>query len=69
MKKRQIKMSKKFRSSKKALIGQGWTVVPELRVSGQWLEKQGFSCGSLIEIQVENGRLVLTLLNDDGSQT
>ncbi len=62
-------MSKRFRSSKKALLGKSWTVVPELRVSGQWLEKHGFSCGRLIEVQVENGRLVFTLLNKDGGQT
>lgn len=34
--------------------------VPFLRMNGKWLEKAGFSVGSKVRVEVEEGRLVLT---------
>lgn len=35
--------------------------VPELRLSGRWMERAGFAPGSLLAVQVEEGRLVVTI--------
>jgi hypothetical protein len=37
------------------------TVVPALRVQGQWMEQAGFHVGDRVRVQVELGRLILTL--------
>jgi hypothetical protein len=36
-------------------------VVPALRVQGQWMEQAGFHVGDRVRVQVELGRLILTL--------
>ena len=37
------------------------TVVPYLRVQGQWMERAGFHVGDRVRVQVERGRLILTV--------
>ena len=37
------------------------TAVPSLRVQGQWLTQAGFHVGDRVRVQVEHGRLILTL--------
>jgi hypothetical protein len=34
-------------------------VVPYLRMSGRWLEEQGFAIGSAVRVLVEHGRVTL----------
>ena len=38
----------------------GYRSVPELRVSGVWLEASGFTAGRAVSIEVSKGRLVIT---------
>lgn len=33
--------------------------VPELRISGNWLEKQGFDIGRTVEITISKGKMVI----------
>lgn len=35
------------------------TVVPEIRISGKWLEKNGFKPNDVVLISVEVGRLII----------
>jgi hypothetical protein len=37
-------------------------VVPEIRLSGKWLARAGFTGGCRLAIAVEHGRLVVTVL-------
>jgi len=37
------------------------TVVPALRVQGQWMEQAGFHVGDRVRVQVKRGRLILTV--------
>jgi Toxin SymE, type I toxin-antitoxin system len=41
--------------------------VPFLRVSGRWLEQCGFVIGARYYLTVEQGKLMLTLAEPDGS--
>lgn len=36
-----------------------FAVTPFLRITGKWFEKAGFCIGDIVEIDVENGRLVV----------
>ncbi|RYG41579.1 MAG: type I addiction module toxin, SymE family [Chitinophagaceae bacterium] len=36
------------------------TTVPEIRLSGAWLEKLGFNCGERVEVRMSEGKLVIT---------
>jgi hypothetical protein len=38
----------------------GFTIRPKLTLSGKWLEEAGFLPSTLINVEVENGRLVIT---------
>jgi hypothetical protein len=40
--------------------GTGYTIRPKLTLSGKWLEEAGFSHSTFINVEVENGRLVIT---------
>jgi len=37
-----------------------FVILPEIRLNGKWVEKLGFSCGSIINIQTEKNRIVIT---------
>ncbi|HSL82492.1 MAG TPA: SymE family type I addiction module toxin [Thermoanaerobaculia bacterium] len=41
---------------------QGGREVPDLRMTGRWLERAGFDLGQEYEVQVEAGRLTLRIL-------
>jgi hypothetical protein len=43
----------------------GWTEVPLVRIAGRWLEAFGFRIGGRIAVEVESGRLVLTLVGEE----
>lgn len=34
---------------------------PEIKLSGQWLKEIGFEIGSLVKVECEDGRLVISL--------
>lgn len=40
----------------------GFTIRPKLILSGKWLEKAGFLPSSHIEVEIEEGRLIITAL-------
>ena len=43
------------------------TTVPMIRLRGKWLKRAGFDEGTLVEIAVSDGRLILTAATpDDG---
>jgi hypothetical protein len=42
-------------------------LVPYIRMSGVWLEHLGFKYGERIEVTAEPGRLVLTIVRDEGA--
>ena len=42
-------------------------LVPYIRMSGMWLEQLGFKYGARIEVTGEHGRLVLTVVRDEGA--
>ena len=54
--KRKTTLQKRYR------YGDG-KVVPELRLSGVWLEEMGFSGGKKVEIDISRGKLVITASN------
>jgi hypothetical protein len=43
----------------------GWTEVPLVRIAGRWLEAFGFRIGGRIAVEVQSGRLVLTLVGEE----
>lgn len=49
-----IKLQSKFRS-----LAFGQKVVPELKISGVWLEEQGFYAGQTVEITIQNKELTI----------
>ncbi len=49
---RKVKVTRIFRGHRRT--------VPFLRFSGDWLHAAGFRQGEKVNIQVENGRLVIT---------
>jgi hypothetical protein len=43
---------------------------PKIRLVGRWLEAAGFQIGAQVEVEVSQGRLVVTALEDfDGSHS
>lgn len=38
---------------------QGRNLSPQIRLEGKWLEQLGFTAGSFVSIQCEEGRLVI----------
>ncbi len=54
--KRKTTLQKRYR------YGDG-KVVPELRLSGVWLEEMGFTGGIKVEIDISRGKLVITASN------
>lgn len=52
---RNAKLQQRYRS-----LSCGERTVPELRLSGVWLEEQGFRAGVSVDIRVSRGRLVIT---------
>ncbi|WP_342330260.1 SymE family type I addiction module toxin [Pedobacter sp. FW305-3-2-15-E-R2A2] len=59
---RQISKSVKLQPKYRALSLGRTKIVPELRISGVWLESQGFHPGDMVDIQVHNGMLVIKAL-------
>ncbi len=51
---KEVKLQPKFRS-----LASGQKIVPELKISGTWLEQQGFHAGQLVEITVQEQELVI----------
>jgi|GEM_PF-1281334 len=58
-----VSMLLRQRSSRRS----GHDRVPFLRVSGQWLDQCGFAIGTRYYVTVAQGRLMLTLVEPDGS--
>ncbi len=49
-----VKLQPRFR----ALVF-GQKIVPELKISGVWLEAQGFHAGQTVEITIHQGELII----------
>jgi hypothetical protein len=49
-----VKLQPKFRS-----LVSSQKIVPELKISGVWLEEQGFYAGQLVEITIQNQELTI----------
>jgi toxic protein SymE len=43
---------------------EGSIKIPHLRLTGRWLEAAGFPPGSLVNVRVANGQLVITPRNE-----
>lgn len=52
-----VKLQPKFRS-----LASGWKIVPELKISGIWLEAQGFYAGQTVEITMTENQLIIKAL-------
>jgi hypothetical protein len=48
-------------------FGRRLRVVPYIRLSGQWLERLGFAHGCRLEVTSGQKRIVLTVVEEDGS--
>lgn len=42
-----------------------YTIVPEIRLEGRWLEKIGFFIGSTIQVSVAEQKMVVELIKRD----
>lgn len=42
--------------------------VPEIRLTGKWLENLGFEIGERIAVSIENGKLTIVLESADTSE-
>lgn len=51
---KKVKLQPKYRS-----LSYGSKVVPELKLSGVWLEKLGFKAGSRVKITAVSGQLII----------
>jgi toxic protein SymE len=40
---------------------------PHLRLTGRWLDRAGFAVGTAVRVQVERGRLVLEVIESEGT--
>jgi hypothetical protein len=40
-------------------------VIPYLRLKGKWLEQAGFSIGNYVQVEIEQGRLIIAALHPD----
>ena len=49
-----VKLQPKFRA-----LARSQKIVPELKISGVWLEEQGFYAGQLVEITIQNKELTI----------
>jgi len=63
MKTRKVKLYRKYR----AVTPRHYRIVPELRISGDWLAAVGFKAGLFVEIEVSENQLLMKLKNDDDS--
>lgn len=54
---RAIKLQPKFRT-----LASSQKIVPELKISGVWLEEQGFYAGQTVEITIAEKQLIIKAL-------
>ena len=52
---KEVKLQSKF----SARAYHRYKIVPELKISGVWLEEQGFYAGQLVEITIQNQELII----------
>ena len=48
------------RSRKREGLNVKYSRVPSITLSGLWLEQQGFSIGSALDVELEENRIILT---------
>jgi hypothetical protein len=60
--KKSIKVHPKYRRSQNQLLGlkDTFTIVPEIRISGKWLEEAGFSIGSSANIELHEQGITIS---------
>ena len=51
---KEIKLQPKHRT-----LASGYKIVPELKISGIWLEEQGFYAGQTVEITMTENQLII----------
>ncbi|ELR68586.1 hypothetical protein C900_00234 [Fulvivirga imtechensis AK7] len=51
---KQIKLQPRHRA-----LSYGQKIVPELKLSGVWLEKSGFKAGEMVNVTVREGLLII----------
>ena len=56
-----LKIYSKYRSHKS---GQNLTI-PEIRLQGLWLKKNGFEIGKNISIRIKKEKLIITIVNKE----
>lgn len=61
MKDRRLTLTRAVRDRTQRNGYRAQAVVPYLRVQGQWMEQAGFHVGDRVRVQVEQGRLILTV--------
>jgi hypothetical protein len=64
MKPRKLTLTRAIRDRKSHYGYVRPTEVPLLRVQGKWMEQAGFHIGNRVRVEVQPGRLVLTLEDD-----
>ena len=53
---KQLKLREKYRNK---LVEAPAYIVPELKISGQWLRRVGFKAGHKVEVTIREGLLVI----------
>jgi len=57
---KQVKLQPKYRS-----LAYGQKTVPELKLSGVWLEEIGFKAGEKVNIAIQENQLIITTINSE----
>jgi len=57
---KQVKLQPKYRA-----LAYGQKTVPELKLSGVWLEKLGFRAGEKVTITIKENQLIITTINSE----
>jgi hypothetical protein len=57
---KQVKLQPKYRE-----LTYGQKIVPELKVSGVWLEAAGFRAGEKVNITISNQQLIITAIKPE----
>ncbi|MBA3900780.1 MAG: type I addiction module toxin, SymE family [Bacteroidetes bacterium] len=57
---KQVKLQPKYRE-----LAYSRKVVPELKVSGVWLEAAGFRAGEKVTITIQENQLIITTINSE----
>lgn len=57
--KRKVKVYARFQNAQHKIV-----VVPEIRLTGKWLERFGFEFGKFVEVNCEQNKITITLVDE-----